>query len=1036
MKFLRLDLRAFAHFSHKSIVFDPRKRFHLLWGANEAGKSTFTRAIDAVLFGMSDISRESFVHPPKNLCLEALIENKQGEILQVLRNSKLSRKLNTQLLDLVPHLDKEVFRGLFCINQESLKMGSKDLIQNIKRFDISLFTTICGTQNFLKVIKLIEDDTQNLYKPKGVKPCLNQKIAELKKLEEEKKSSLISYSKWEGLQNDKKNLQIQEQTLRNERQKILRQVDLLTSVTKNYQGICDNLQMAESLNSFEDQKILSKELLDRYVNFIEYVEEYEKNKIELNIERDRFVERQIPIKLQLEKYTKSLIAIPGWISVKNKLLDLSQKTNDSYEALKMLKSQISDLKLEIASLRSKLSSLSYSKNLSKQLQNFSKVESYYFKVLKVKELKELESQAFKNIKKKFLQNHNINLTTLLNFEIHHVRDYQDDFLPLLKEIEDFSLQLQSLAVEENEHLISLKSYKKKLGFDLESYQELKKSRKNLFKKLANSSWEPPELKNIQALFSKYQEVVDREDEQLNLFFSQVSKLAALELKQKNLENCRAKIDLFKTKKEGALALQKKIWNQIKKHVDPLNLFGSSVSLQDYEKILNFSDCVCDLKAQDLVLKNQKLEINDLGVYLDSVYGGGFTQKIIINKPTKIQQELESKEKLNTSWLNLHHQEQVMQTQVEALTIKNELEEKKYDQFVKQWGQLTSLLKVHIPPQPSEILNFLQTYESYHLLQGKINEIKAIINHKNEELSSRRSEVCQHAKIEYVEGESSFVITNILKKKVRCSLDYYSLKDNYQDSIRSLKLTCSLPLQLLLETFRQGFSFEEFKMKQKDAEKHLNDFDHQISSIHEALGALNYQENEWLHSEKVASIDQRLQQVQFELEDLVEELTVRKFSKLYLEKLSWDFQKQHQKELLFICESFFEKMTQGRYRKIHLNLLEKKESFLVCVDDRGHQITVDQLSEGTRDQLFLSLKLAFVKLSIKSRASFPLILDDILVNFDDQRAENCLSVLEEFSNETQVIFLTHHQHLVDLVKENISKEYLEMHLLKDTEQALV
>ncbi len=44
---------------------------------------------------------------------------------------------------------------------------------------------------------------------------------------------------------------------------------------------------------------------------------------------------------------------------------------------------------------------------------------------------------------------------------------------------------------------------------------------------------------------------------------------------------------------------------------------------------------------------------------------------------------------------------------------------------------------------------------------------------------------------------------------------------------------------------------------------------------------------------------------------------------------------------------------------------------------------------------------------------PLILDDILVNFDDSRTGETLSLLQELSQRTQIIYFTHHQHIRDL-----------------------
>ena len=75
-----------------------------------------------------------------------------------------------------------------------------------------------------------------------------------------------------------------------------------------------------------------------------------------------------------------------------------------------------------------------------------------------------------------------------------------------------------------------------------------------------------------------------------------------------------------------------------------------------------------------------------------------------------------------------------------------------------------------------------------------------------------------------------------------------------------------------------------------------------------------------------------------------------------------------------------------------------------------------MSDGTRDQLYLALRLAGLESWLKSHESIPFVVDDILLNFDDARATAALKALAELSRSTQVLFFTHHRHVVDLCGE--------------------
>ena len=75
-----------------------------------------------------------------------------------------------------------------------------------------------------------------------------------------------------------------------------------------------------------------------------------------------------------------------------------------------------------------------------------------------------------------------------------------------------------------------------------------------------------------------------------------------------------------------------------------------------------------------------------------------------------------------------------------------------------------------------------------------------------------------------------------------------------------------------------------------------------------------------------------------------------------------------------------------------------------------------LSEGTRDQLFLALRIAALELQIESKGALPFVADDLFINFDNDRSKAGLRALRDLSAKTQVLFLTHHDHLLPLVKE--------------------
>jgi uncharacterized protein YhaN len=112
---------------------------------------------------------------------------------------------------------------------------------------------------------------------------------------------------------------------------------------------------------------------------------------------------------------------------------------------------------------------------------------------------------------------------------------------------------------------------------------------------------------------------------------------------------------------------------------------------------------------------------------------------------------------------------------------------------------------------------------------------------------------------------------------------------------------------------------------------------------------------------------------------------------------------------------FQALTGGAYARVVTELDDNGTAHLGLIqrDFPEERQTVDQLSEGTRDQFFLALRVAAIEDHVASADPLPFIGDDILQTFDDQRALAALRVLAELSQHTQVIVLTHHRHVLDL-----------------------
>lgn len=142
------------------------------------------------------------------------------------------------------------------------------------------------------------------------------------------------------------------------------------------------------------------------------------------------------------------------------------------------------------------------------------------------------------------------------------------------------------------------------------------------------------------------------------------------------------------------------------------------------------------------------------------------------------------------------------------------------------------------------------------------------------------------------------------------------------------------------------------------------------------------------------------------------ITVATASKL----LRWAidrYRDRKQGPMLAHASALFSQLTLGGFRKLTVDY-EHQPPALSALRPTGPAVEVMGMSEGTRDQLYLALRLAALELHLEQAEPLPFIADDLFVNFDDARAKAGLQALAELSRRTQVIFLSHHNHLVPMI----------------------
>jgi len=155
------------------------------------------------------------------------------------------------------------------------------------------------------------------------------------------------------------------------------------------------------------------------------------------------------------------------------------------------------------------------------------------------------------------------------------------------------------------------------------------------------------------------------------------------------------------------------------------------------------------------------------------------------------------------------------------------------------------------------------------------------------------------------------------------------------------------------------------------------------------------------------------------EELVERLVraIRSFTVLHLaagliDRTLERYLDERQPAVLQRAETHLDKITEGRYTTIRLDPADDATPRLTVVDAKGRPHEPRGLSRGTVEQVYLCLRLALAE---QHHQSLPLLLDDILVNFDPERAETTTRVLADVAQNRQVVVFTCHPWVVEVTE---------------------
>ncbi len=201
-----------------------------------------------------------------------------------------------------------------------------------------------------------------------------------------------------------------------------------------------------------------------------------------------------------------------------------------------------------------------------------------------------------------------------------------------------------------------------------------------------------------------------------------------------------------------------------------------------------------------------------------------------------------------------------------------------------------------------------------------------------------------------------------------------------------------------------------------------ELEHHIEQTFEQLGTVKQELKQLEHDRRGTRIHRELSQVENDLQQAWLTWFSSSLAEEAIHEVAGQFEQANQPEMLAAAIPFLHKLTLGKYNHLWTPLGRKQ---LFVDDDKHESLPAERLSGGTREQLFLSIRLAMVKAFSKKGIDLPMVLDDVTVNFDQERSDAAVETLLDFTRDgQQLLVFTSHLHYAQLFeKRGIKPIYL-------------
>ena len=1163
MRFHRLDIPAFGPFTNLQLSFPATGGdLHVIYGDNEAGKSSLLRAIRDLLFGIHGQSTDNFLHDYKNLRLLGEIENRAGDRMIFQRrkgnkNTLLDESENplpdTALLPFLGGVNQAYFSTMFGLGSSELREGAQQLLRGEGEIGSALFSASLGGTPVQHVLDSLVAESEKLFKGKATtNVSIRPAVTRYKELLKQSRESIVSADDWDRLEKALNENEAAKQSLEkeiagferelawiqrcedalpsivklNEEMRLLSEIPALPNVSSDFVLRAKTARSAarESIGKVETLTTIMGQLEEQMSGcttsplVMAQEDALDALHLDLGAYRKRMEDltslqtklagvepvlragmENLEIGGELESLESLRLGSATRVGCEEAAKALSEALclhNESLKKVEELKQSIEEQSQELQSLpETNLESLREALSVAEGATEADKTLEASQTALKSLIRKAADTRALiPDVPEDLDAATRLSVPSQNKIRIfrerlaHHKNDHQ----AASRRIRDEKATIAKL----QEGLNRLER-KGELPTEV-SLNEAREYRDHGWQ-LVLAEWKGSgageQLDPSLPLEEAFPRAMTKADEMVDQLRHHADAVAQAEEKRIQIEDCQRKI-------ETEMGMIAELETAAKKCQDEWEgaWAGSGIQPRSPEEMeewrenwVRLGDVVSKLRDAEIVLETNSTRIQRArGALATALAESG--EKVFSVLFDAAKRHVQMGDKTNVRRLTIAEQVDKRNKELDTLNRNSTRLAKAWKSALVDWESKSKAagLPENISAESGlsllqERKDLLAKFDTWKQLNGEAKEMQLA-------LQQYEGRVQEMAALLAVIGEGTTMLESGLWKALREAREAKTKHDQLADQIqrgksdlqtaqqaadqaqKSLeelltlaKLTTSAELEPLIASLEKQ---SELQSRLKNLREALSGpargdgVDAFIASVQKENQEELPQRRTFL-GEQTVEKKSLLREVQSTLMELCRQkrelekagdaaadfrqqaesaaATLRqdapRFLRLrlaahLLQRQIERFREENQGPLLERSGQVFAAITRGAFAGLAADFTDQDVPVMIGRRADGTNVRVEGMSEGTRDQLYLALRLAALDRHLEEHEPMPLILDDLLITFDDDRARSILPQLAELAKRSQVLLFTHHAHLVELARETLGIDKFTLHRLPPTNSTII